>query len=65
VIVYDLDKLSVGPMEKTYDLPGGEWRRIRKAYGYSAIVVNGAVTMRDGLATGETPGRLLRHGQGA
>ena len=64
VIVYDLDKLAAGPMEKVYDLPGGEWRRVRKATGYHAIVVNGRVTMRDGLATHETPGRLLRHGQG-
>jgi N-acyl-D-amino-acid deacylase len=63
VIVYDLDKLAVGPMEKVHDLPGGEWRRIRKAQGYAAIVVNGTVTMRDGLGTGETPGRLLRHGR--
>ena len=64
VIVYDLDKLAVGPMEKVYDLPGGEWRRIRKANGYQAIVVNGEVTMSDGLATGATSGRLLRHGHG-
>jgi N-acyl-D-amino-acid deacylase len=64
VIVYDLDKLAAGPMEKVYDLPGGEWRRVRKAKGYHAIIVNGSVTMRDGLATPETPGRLLRHGQG-
>ncbi|HUA35165.1 MAG TPA: amidohydrolase family protein [Candidatus Binataceae bacterium] len=64
VIVYDLDKLAVGPMEKVYDLPGGEWRRIRRAKGYQAIVVNGEVTMSDGLATGATSGRLLRHGHG-
>jgi N-acyl-D-amino-acid deacylase len=62
VVVYDLDQLAVGPMEKVHDLPGGEWRRVRKAAGYQTIVVNGKVTMSDGLATGETSGRLLRHG---
>jgi N-acyl-D-amino-acid deacylase len=48
-----------------HDLPGGEWRRVRKADGYRYILVNGKVTMRDGVETGASPGRLLRHGHGA
>jgi N-acyl-D-amino-acid deacylase len=62
VVVYDYEKLHVRPMEIARDLPGGEWRRVRKADGYRWILVNGAVTMEDGVETGASPGRLLRHG---
>ena len=60
VVIYDYDKLAVHPMEVARDLPGGEWRRVRKADGYRYIMVNGAVTMSDGVETGASPGRLLR-----
>jgi N-acyl-D-amino-acid deacylase len=43
----------------------GSRRRVRKADGYRYIVVNGEITMRDGVQTGASSGRLLRHGQGA
>jgi len=62
VLVYDYEKLEVLPEEIAEDLPGGEWRRIRRANGYRYILVNGEVTFRDGKASGATPGRLLRHG---
>ena len=41
VIVYDLDKLAVGPVERVTDLPGGEWRRVQRGLGYSYVIVNG------------------------
>ena len=63
VVVYDLDKLSMGPVEVAHDLPGGDWRRIQKPEGYRWILVNGQVTMEDGLATGVMSGQLLRHGR--
>jgi N-acyl-D-aspartate/D-glutamate deacylase len=66
VVVYDLAKLSDGKEwigEIVEDLPGGEWRRIKKAIGYHAILVNGEVTFADGECTGATPGKLLRNGQ--
>ncbi len=62
IVVYDFDKLHVGPMEVARDLPGGEWRRVRKAAGYRCIMVNGEVTIENDTQTGATPGRLLRHG---
>src|SRR5579883_740831 len=65
IVVYDLDKLAVKPIEIARDLPGGEWRRVQKADGYRWILVNGEVTFHDGECTGATPGRLLRHGAGA
>jgi len=66
VVVYDLNGLGIEPDwigEVVHDFPGGEWRRIQRAKGYHAIVVNGEVTFRDGKCTGATPGRLLRQGR--
>jgi len=66
IVVYDLDSLAVeGELagEIVHDLPGGEWRRVQRARGYSAILVNGEVTFDDGKSTGATPGKLLRHGR--
>ncbi len=66
VVVYDLDELAIDPPwigNVEHDFPGGEWRRVQRAIGYTAIVVNGEVTFQDGKCTGATPGRLLRHGR--
>ncbi|MGB5146101.1 MAG: amidohydrolase family protein [Porticoccaceae bacterium] len=65
VVVYDMAKLSDGKEwigEIVEDLPAGEWRRIKRAIGYHAILVNGEVTFADGECTGATPGKLLRWG---
>src|SRR5712691_7759337 len=65
VVVYNLNELDIEPDwigEITYDFPGGEWRRIQRAKGYHAIIVNGEMTFADGKCTGATPGKLLRHG---
>ena len=67
VVVYDMEELAIDPPwigDVVDDLPGGEWRRVQRAKGYDAIVVNGAVTFEHGECTGATPGRLLRHGRG-
>jgi N-acyl-D-aspartate/D-glutamate deacylase len=34
IVVYDLEKLAVKPMETVHDLPDGDWRRVQKADGY-------------------------------
>ena len=62
LVVYDLERLAMGPQEKAWDYPADEWRQIRKAVGYRWIMVNGSVTFEDGVCTGATPGKLLRHG---
>jgi len=67
IVVYDLNELSIDPPwigNIEHDLPAGEWRRVQRAIGYKAIIVNGEVTFEDGNCTGATPGRLLRHGEG-
>ena len=63
IVVYDLDNLALHPMEVAHDLPGGDWRRTRKASGYRAVLVNGRVTIENDEQTGDTQaGLLLRHG---
>jgi len=62
IVVYDYDKLAMGPIELAHDFPGGEWRRVQKAEGYRYLFVNGRMTMEDGRETGNMSGRLLRHG---
>src|SRR5579872_205817 len=62
IVIYDLEKLAVKPMEIAHDFPGGEWRRIKRAEGYRKILVNGEVTLEDGKPTGAMSGKLLRHG---
>ncbi len=66
VVVYAMEELDMDPQwigEVAEDLPGGEWRRIQRAQGYQNIVVNGEVTFENGVCTGATPGKLLRHGR--
>ena len=45
-----------------YDLPGGGRRLLQRADGYRHSFVGGIETYRDGVATGNLPGRLVRGG---
>jgi len=66
IIVYDLEKLAVRPMETVYDLPDGDWRRVQKADGYNFIITNGQITFENGICSGALPGKVLRsYEQGA
>lgn len=62
ILVYDYDALKLTEPERLYDFPAGDWRLAQKAEGYRQTMVNGVVTFEDGECTGETPGKLLRHG---
>jgi N-acyl-D-aspartate/D-glutamate deacylase len=61
--VIDHDKLTLHAPEVVYDLPSGGRRLIQRASGYTATIVAGEVTYRDGVATGALPGRLVRGAQ--
>lgn len=64
IVIYDLEGLRIVPedgFEVVRDWPANEWRRVQRASGYRWILVNGEVTFQDGVATGATPGRLLRN----
>jgi N-acyl-D-aspartate/D-glutamate deacylase len=58
--VIDLDRLALHRPEMCFDLPAGGGRLGQAASGYDATIVAGAVTYRDGVATGALPGRLVR-----
>jgi len=62
--IIDYDNLKLLKPEMVYDLPGGGKRLVQGADGYRATVCSGVVTYRDGVHTGELPGRLIRGGQG-
>ena len=58
--VIDFDRLRVEAPIMKWDLPAGGKRLLQRATGYRATVVSGAVTYRDGEATGALPGKLVR-----
>ena len=58
--VIDMNALRLLPARMAYDLPAGGQRLVQGASGYSATIVSGAVTRRDGVDTGARPGRLVR-----
>jgi N-acyl-D-aspartate/D-glutamate deacylase len=63
--VIDHANLTLHGPEVAYDLPAGGKRLLQRASGYTATVVAGQVTYRDGVATDALPGRLLRGAQPA
>jgi N-acyl-D-aspartate/D-glutamate deacylase len=65
VNLIDLDRLTLHRPEMVHDLPSGGGRLFQRADGYRATLVSGVVTHRDGQATGELPGRLVRGHQPA
>ena len=60
VNVIDYDALSLGLPELVHDLPSGARRLVQKARGYTATIVSGEVTWREGEHTGALPGKLVR-----
>jgi N-acyl-D-aspartate/D-glutamate deacylase len=58
--VIDFDRLRLHAPHVQYDLPAGGRRLAQRADGYTATVVSGRVTYRNGVATDALPGRLVR-----
>ena len=63
--VIDLTNLKLHLPQVQYDLPTGGRRLMQRASGYTATILAGQVTFRDGTPTGAKPGRLLRGAQAA
>ena len=59
--IIDFDQLALGRVRFVNDLPAGAWRLTQDVAGIRATIVSGTVTREDGKATGELPGRLVRH----
>ena len=58
--VIDFDRLMVHAPEVLYDLPSGGRRLVQRTEGYDATIVSGVPVYRNGEATNELPGRLVR-----
>jgi len=56
----DHAKIALHSPSVSYDLPAGGRRLSQKAEGYVATIVNGLITYRSGIATGQLPGQLVR-----
>ncbi|MDZ4869460.1 MAG: amidohydrolase family protein [Alphaproteobacteria bacterium] len=63
--VIDHARLTLHRPKVAYDLPAGGRRLVQYADGYEATVVSGAVTYRNGKATGALPGKLIRGAKSA
>ncbi len=59
--VIDLDAIDLEMPEVRHDMPGGAINLSQRARGFTATVVNGRVTLRNGEHTGARPGRVLRN----
>ncbi|MFA7670468.1 MAG: amidohydrolase family protein [Burkholderiaceae bacterium] len=59
--IIDYDGLRLHPPRPVFDLPAGGRRLTQTAEGYVATMVNGTITYRNGVPTGELPGRLVRN----
>ncbi len=63
LVLFDPDRLAVGPIQMVNDFPAGTARLVFPSEGYVATIVNGRIVVEDGKATGERSGTILRGGQ--
>lgn len=61
--VIDFENLRLDLPYLVNDLPSGAKRLIQKAQGYTATIVSGQVTFRNGEETGARPGAVIRGAQ--
>ena len=60
LVLFEPDRLAVRPVRMVNDFPTGAGRLVFDADGYTATIVNGHEVVRNGVATGELPGSILR-----
>jgi N-acyl-D-aspartate/D-glutamate deacylase len=59
--IIDFNQLALGKARFVNDLPAGAWRLTQDVTGIRATIVSGTLTREHDRATGELPGRLVRH----
>lgn len=62
IVVFDADRVGVGPMERVRDLPAGADRLVNHGMGIEHVFVNGGHVVRSGEQQPVRPGRLIRGG---
>ncbi len=60
LVLFEADRVRPQLPRIENDLPGGARRRVQKAEGIRATIVNGAVTLENGESTGEFTGQVLK-----
>ncbi|MCH2172916.1 amidohydrolase family protein [Myxococcota bacterium] len=63
VVIFDEKSIACEPTFTRDDLPAGATRLYAEAKGIAHVLVNGIEIVRDGEATGERPGAILRAGR--
>ena len=63
LVLFDPDNIGSEPATLVDDLPGGAKRLTAASQGVVRVLVNGVETVKDGVATGATPGAILRSGR--
>ncbi len=63
IVVFDADKIGVGPIHTRYDLPGEAGRLYAEADGIEHVLVNGVEIVRGKQLTGKRSGTLMRSGR--
>ena len=58
--IIDHSRIRAHAPEVRYDLPAGGRRLVQTTEGYDATIVSGTIVQRNGTATGNLPGRLVR-----
>ncbi len=64
LVVFDPTTVGPGREQTLDDLPGGASRIVVDSVGIERVFVGGTEIVRGGVATGATPGRVLRRGRG-
>jgi N-acyl-D-aspartate/D-glutamate deacylase len=63
LVVFDPNTVAAHDASLAFDLPGDAPRLTAGSIGVERVLVNGVETIRDGVATGARPGRVLRSGR--
>ena len=63
LVVFDPETIASDDAELVHDLPGGTARLTGQSQGIVRVLVNGVETVVDGVATGATPGTLIKSGR--
>ena len=63
LVVLDPETVGADHASLVNDLPGGTARLTASSTGVVRVLVNGVVTVVDGVATGDRPGHVLRSGR--
>jgi N-acyl-D-aspartate/D-glutamate deacylase len=59
LVLFDIDRVTVGDEEFVNDFPGEARRYVRRADGYAAVIVNGEVVLEDGQYSDARPGQIV------